>query len=118
MLRYSPFCSETFSRVAPRNQSLPPGEDSRLGAIHHVEFAQDIADMSLDRLFADYQFGGYFGVWETVRDEAQYFQFAVAQVGKEVGCVSPRASQLLYHARGDARMQDGFAARRHAHNTG
>jgi hypothetical protein len=35
-----------------------------------VEFAQDIADMPLDRLFANDQFTGNFGIGESIRDQA------------------------------------------------
>jgi hypothetical protein len=61
----------SFSRVAPGNQSLLPGKDSRLCPIQHVEFAQDIADMPLDRLFADDKLIGNFGIGEPIGDEAQ-----------------------------------------------
>ena len=61
-----------YLRVTSRNQPLLPGINRSLCAIHHVELTQDIADMTLDRLFANDQFTGNFGIGESIRDQAQY----------------------------------------------
>ena len=81
-----------------------PGIDSRLRAIHHMQFAQDIADMPLDRLLADDQLIGDLGIGETIRDQAQDLQFAITQVGKEVRSILPGAAQFLHYPRCHTRM--------------
>jgi hypothetical protein len=50
---------------------LAPGEHSGLGAVGQVELAQDVADIALDRLFAEHKPFRNLGVGQALGDEAQ-----------------------------------------------
>src|SRR6266571_4996246 len=62
-----------------RNQSFAPGEDGGLGAIHQLQLAQDIADVTFHGFLTDDQPPGDFPVGESFGDEPQDLAFAFAQ---------------------------------------
>lgn len=95
-----------------------PGIDSRLRAVSEMEFAQDVGDVALDRLGADDELLRDFAIVFACGDEAQHLQFARGQFVKRVENVLARAGNFLHHARGDARMDDGFAGVSAAHRIG
>ena len=62
-----------------RNQPFAPGEDGGLGAIHQLQLAQDIADVTFHGFLTDDQPSGDFPVGESSGDEPQDLAFAFAQ---------------------------------------
>ena len=66
-LHFGQPCLSLGSRLA-LNQSALPGVDRHLRPICEVEFAENIADVSLDRVLADEQFLGDLVVAKTICD--------------------------------------------------
>ena len=67
--------------VAIHKPSLP-GIYSHLRAVSEMQLAQNIADMTFHRIFADNQFLGDLAVGHAVGDQAQNVQLTFGQLGK------------------------------------
>ena len=74
-----------------------------------MELAKDVTDVAFHGLFADDKLLGDLGIAETLRDELQNFELALAQIGEGVWSVATRAVQLLNDPRRYPRVEDGFA---------
>ena len=94
-----------FRSAVSLHDALLPGVDRHLCAISKMQFAQDVADMSLHRVFTDDQFLGDLAVGETVGDQLEHIQFALGQFGEERLVLASFTAQVLQDARGHARMQ-------------
>ena len=92
--------------VAPDN-AFTPGINGGLGAVAEVQFAEDIADVSLDRLGAEAEAVGDLAVVLSLRDELENFQFAAGE-GIERGFV---ACHFLHEPLGYAGMESRFMSR-------
>src|SRR5258706_7090562 len=80
-----------------------------------MQLAQNIAHVPFHRLFADHQFVGNSRIGETLGDEAQYLEFAVAQFQEEIGRITPVSTHLPYDSCSDTGMQYRLAMSRFAH---
>ena len=63
--------------VIAADNALLPGVDRCLGAVGQVQFAQDIADMSLNRIFANDQLRRDLIIVLPIRDQFENFHFPV-----------------------------------------
>ena len=84
--------------IAPYDAFLP-GVNRGLGAICQVQFAQDIADMTLYGTNADDQVFGDFLVGESSGDQGEYFDFSLSQFGKKGAPFRFPMAELLDQAR-------------------
>jgi len=85
---------------------MPQGIDRRLCAVRQAEFAQDAGDMRLDRLFADQQACGDFGVGQSLRQQFQHFSLAF---GERIAASHRLRLENALHERW---FEDRFALRR------
>lgn len=58
--------------IGGADHAFAPGEDGGLGAVGQVQFAQNVADVALDRLLADDQHLGDIGIVQPVGNQAQH----------------------------------------------
>ena len=70
-------------RPAHRKIPLSQGEGHRLGAVGHLELAEDRADVSLDGLLAEHEAGGDGAIGVAVHHQLQHLAFPLAEA--EVG---------------------------------
>src|SRR5262249_3008426 len=78
--RCGPATGSFASRGAAEVDETPlPGRDDSLSPVDHLEFAEDILDMDLHRVFSDIQGGADFLVPQAPGDALQDLQLARAQ---------------------------------------
>src|SRR5829696_7769160 len=73
-------------RSPPRcslDDSAADGVDRRLNAVLDLQLHEDVRDVVLDRLRADEELAGDLGVVLAVRDQLQYLELAVGELGAD-----------------------------------
>jgi hypothetical protein len=90
------------------NPSLP-GIDSHLSPVSDVEFAQDVADMPLDGVFADDQLFSDLAVGQTAGNQFKQIQLAPSQFREKRLGIRILAAYVLQHTYGDTRVK-GYLA--------
>src|SRR5690349_23094153 len=85
----------------PVHQSPLPGIDRYLSAVRQVQLAQDVTDVSLDRVLADDQLLGDLAVGHAVGNQPQHVQLAFGQLGEKRLLVAVVAADVLQDASGD-----------------
>ena len=84
------------------------GIDSGLGAIGKVEFAEDIAHVCFNCLFANGQGRGYLAIALSLSNEGKYLQFARSKVAVCGDCICLRDRGPLNELFHDVGMQLHF----------
>ena len=82
------------------HQALANGVSGRLGAVHHVKFAEDVADVGLDRLVTDAQIEGDLSVGAPPGHEGQHLDLARCQCGQG-GRFRADGGEFVQHLAGD-----------------
>ncbi len=91
------------------DETLLPGEDRGLGAVQHMEFAQNITDVTFDSFFTDNELFSDGSIGEAIGSQAQDFKLSIAQVNEQIWCIALRAANLLHNPHGHRERREANA---------